>query len=128
MRDDSITVLLGLPELTVRDEEETAYGIRVRVEYRERAAECPGCGERTASVHSTRLQVRRVLHAIEKAGIIITQWPMKTGRPPCWRHGALTRCTTSATLSERTLPPAARYVIGRRWSVRRPVPGTHWLR
>jgi transposase len=59
VRDDSITVELGLPELRVRDEEETAYGIRVRVEYRERAAECPHCGERTTRVHSRRLQVKR---------------------------------------------------------------------
>ena len=58
MRDDCITVLLGLPQLRVRDEEETDYGIRVRVGYRERAVECPGCGERTASVHIRRLQVK----------------------------------------------------------------------
>jgi len=32
VRDDSITVLLGLPELRVRDEEERDYGIRVQVE------------------------------------------------------------------------------------------------
>lgn len=59
MQDDSITVLLGLPELRVRGEEETAYGIRVQVEYRERVVECPGCGERTARVHSRKLQVKR---------------------------------------------------------------------
>jgi transposase len=59
VRDDSITVLLGLPELRVGDEEETEWGIRVWVEYRERAVECPGCGERTARVHSRRLQVKR---------------------------------------------------------------------
>jgi len=59
VRDDSITVLLGLPELRVRDEEETAYGIRVQVEYRERVVECVDCGERTARVHSRRLQVKR---------------------------------------------------------------------
>jgi len=59
VRDDSITVLLGLPELRVRDEDEADYGIRVQVEYRERAVECPDCGERTASVHSRRLQVKR---------------------------------------------------------------------
>ncbi len=59
MRDDSITVELGLPELRVRDEEETAYGIRVQVEYRQKGVGCPGCGGRTAGVHSRRLQVRR---------------------------------------------------------------------
>jgi len=53
--DDSITVLLGLPELSVRDEEETDYGIRVRVEYRERAAERPGCGESEFRGHYTCL-------------------------------------------------------------------------
>ena len=59
MRDDSITVLLGLPGLRVQGEEETTYGIRVQVEYRERVVECPCCGERTARVHSRRLQVKR---------------------------------------------------------------------
>jgi len=50
---------LGLPALRVRAEEETDYGIRVRVEYRVEEVECPGCGERTARVHSRRLQVKR---------------------------------------------------------------------
>ena len=66
MRDDSITVLLGLPELRVRDEEETDYGIRVQVEYRASEAICPGCGERTARVHSRRVQVKRDLRLWQK--------------------------------------------------------------
>ena len=58
MRDDCITVLLGLPELRVRDEEETECGSRVQVEYWVGEAECPGRGERTARVRSLRLQVK----------------------------------------------------------------------
>jgi len=59
VRDDCITVLLGLPELRVSCEEETDYGIRVQVEYRKEEVECPGCGGMTARVHSRRLQVKR---------------------------------------------------------------------
>ncbi len=66
MRDDSITVLLGLPELRVRDEEETDYGIRVQVEYRESEALCPGCGEMTARVYSRRAHVKRDLRLWQK--------------------------------------------------------------
>ena len=36
MCEDSITVILGLPELSVRGKEETHYAIRVKREYRER--------------------------------------------------------------------------------------------
>jgi transposase len=66
VRDDSITVWLGLPELRVRGEEETEYGISVRVEYRENEATCPRCGERTARVHSRREQVKRDLGLWQK--------------------------------------------------------------
>jgi len=66
VRDDSITVLLGLPELRVKDEEETDCGIRVQVEYRVSEAMCPGCGEMTARVHSRRLQVKRDLRLWQK--------------------------------------------------------------
>ncbi len=59
MRDDCITVALGLRELRVRDEEETDWGIKVQVEYRVRDAECPECGEKTARVHSRKVQVKR---------------------------------------------------------------------
>ena len=59
MRDDSITVLLRLPELMVRDEDETDCGIKVLVEYRGNEVECPLCGEMTASVHGRRVQTKR---------------------------------------------------------------------
>ncbi len=59
MRDDCITVLLRLPELRVRGQVETDYGIRVQVEYRASDTECPSCGERTERVHSRRVQVKR---------------------------------------------------------------------
>ncbi len=58
MRDNSITALLGLPELRLREEEETEYGIKGPVEFRGSDAECPYCGERTARVHSRKLQVK----------------------------------------------------------------------
>ena len=66
MRDDCITVLLRLPELRVRDQEETDYSIRVEVEYRTSDAECPFFGERTARVHSRRMQVKRDLRLWHK--------------------------------------------------------------
>lgn len=66
MRDDCITVLLQLPELRVREEEETEYGIRVGVEYRKGEVECPCCGERTARVHSRRLQAKRDIRVWDK--------------------------------------------------------------
>jgi transposase len=66
VHDDSITVLLRLPELRVRDQEETDYGIRVQVEYRVREVQCPGCGERTERVHSRRVQVKRDLRLWQK--------------------------------------------------------------
>jgi len=66
VRDDSITVLLGLSELRVRAEEETDYGIRVEVEYRVKEVVCPRCGERTAKVHGRRLQVKRDLRLWQK--------------------------------------------------------------
>ena len=59
MRDDCITVLLGLPELRVKGEEETDWGIKVQVEYREAQVTCPWCGEVTRRVHSRRMQVKR---------------------------------------------------------------------
>lgn len=66
MRDDSITVLLGLPALRVRAEDETDYGIRVEVEYRGREMACPRCGEMTGRVHSRRVQVKRDRRLWEK--------------------------------------------------------------
>jgi len=59
VRDDGITVALGLRELRVRGEDETDYGIRVEVEYRGREVACPCCGEKTGRVHSRRVQVNR---------------------------------------------------------------------
>jgi len=59
VRDDCITIALGLPEVRVIGEEEKATEIRVEVEYRARSAICPRCGRGTAKVHSTNLQNKR---------------------------------------------------------------------
>jgi transposase len=59
VRDDCITVLLGLPELRVKGEEETDHWIGVQVEYRVREVPCPWCGEMTGRVHSRRTQMKR---------------------------------------------------------------------
>ena len=66
MRDDSITVLLGLPELRVRGEEETEQWIGVQVEYRAQEVQCPWCGEMTGSVHSRRTQMKRDMRLWQK--------------------------------------------------------------
>jgi len=57
--DDCITIALGLPEVRVVREEETATEISVEVVYRARSAPCPRCGQRTHKVHSTRAQWKR---------------------------------------------------------------------
>ena len=59
MQDDCITIALGLPEVRVIREEETASEVRVEVEYRRRWASCPRCGQQTPKVHSTRPQRKR---------------------------------------------------------------------
>jgi len=57
--DDCITIALGLPEVWVVREEETAKEITVEVAYRARSAPCPRCGQRTPKVHSTKAQWKR---------------------------------------------------------------------
>ena len=59
MRDDCITIALGLPEVKVIREEETEREIRVEVMYRTRSIPCPHCGQRTPKVHSTKAQCKR---------------------------------------------------------------------
>ena len=59
MQDDSITILLGLPEVRVVGQEETETEINVEVTYRAESAVCPRCGRETAKVHSTRPQPKR---------------------------------------------------------------------
>lgn len=59
MQDDCITIALGLPEVRVIREEETATEIMVEVRYRRRWAPCPRCGQETPKVHSTRIQRKR---------------------------------------------------------------------
>ena len=66
MRDDCITVLLGLSELRVRGEEESEHWIRVQVEYRAGEAPCPWCGAMTGKVHSRRVQVKRDMRLWQK--------------------------------------------------------------
>jgi len=59
VRDDCITVALRLPEVQVVRVEETEESITVEVRYRATSAPCPGCGQWTPKVHSTRLQRKR---------------------------------------------------------------------
>jgi transposase len=59
VRDDCIIIALGLPEVRVVREEEMAREIVVEVIYRAESAVCPGCGQQTPKVHSTRLQRKR---------------------------------------------------------------------
>ena len=59
MRDDCITIALGLPEVRVVREEETETEITVEVGYRAESAACPRCGQGTPKVHSTRRQRKR---------------------------------------------------------------------
>lgn len=59
MRDDCITIALGLPEVRVVREQETEKEIRVEVMYRAQSASCPRCGRRTPKVHSVRSQRKR---------------------------------------------------------------------
>ena len=66
MRDDCITIALGLPEVRVIREEETATEITVEVGYRRQWLTCPYCGRRTAKVHSTRPQRKRDRRLWEK--------------------------------------------------------------
>jgi transposase len=66
VRDDCITVLLGLPELRVSGEEETDHWIGVQVEYRAREVPCPWCGEMTGKVHSRRTQMKRDMRLWQK--------------------------------------------------------------
>ncbi len=54
----TITVLLGLSKLRVRDKEESDHWIRVQVEYRAGEVPCRWCGERTGRVHSRKLQLK----------------------------------------------------------------------
>ncbi len=58
MRDDCITITLGLPDVRVIREEETAREIRVEIIYRRESAPCPRCGMRSAKMHSIRGQVK----------------------------------------------------------------------
>jgi transposase len=54
VRDDCITIALGLPEVRVIREKETEEEIKVEVEYRARSAICPRCGQKTPKVHPSQ--------------------------------------------------------------------------
>jgi transposase len=56
VRDDCISVRLGMPELRVLWQEELRDRFEVRVMYRREAVECPRCGEITAKEHDRREQ------------------------------------------------------------------------
>jgi transposase len=59
VRDDCITIALGLPEVRVTGEKETATEIAVEVEYRAKEVTCPRCRHRTSKVHSVNVQTKR---------------------------------------------------------------------
>lgn len=59
MRDDCITINLGLPAVRVVREEEREQEIIVEVRYRVTRAACPSCGHQTGKVHSTSRQWKR---------------------------------------------------------------------
>lgn len=56
MRDDCITITLGLPEVRVLREEEGEQEILVEIQYRADRVGCPGCGQETGRVHSVQRQ------------------------------------------------------------------------
>lgn len=56
MRDDCITIELGLPEVRVVREEEREHEIIVEVQYRTARAVCLRCGQETSRVHSVQRQ------------------------------------------------------------------------
>ena len=56
MRDDCISVRLGIPELRILWQEELDDRFEVRVMYRRETATCPRCGEVTAREHDRREQ------------------------------------------------------------------------
>jgi transposase len=59
MRDDCITINLGLPAVRVVREEEREQEIIVEVRYRVTKATCPRCGHQAGKVHSTSRQWKR---------------------------------------------------------------------
>ncbi len=59
MRDDCMTVLLGLEELAVLEHDELKDRIEVVVRYRRRGERCPRCGSWMEKVHSTSRQRKR---------------------------------------------------------------------
>ena len=56
MRDDCISVRLGIPELKILWQEELGDRFEVRVMYRREAVTCPRCGEVTTKEHDRREQ------------------------------------------------------------------------
>jgi len=56
VRDDSISVRLGIPELRVVDQKELGDRFEVRVMYRREYATCPRCGIGSSKEHDRRVQ------------------------------------------------------------------------
>ena len=71
MRDDCITIRLGLPELRVLRMAEGDQEIVVEVAYRACSAPCPACGQETRRVHSTRRQWKRDRRLRDKAVFLL---------------------------------------------------------
>jgi len=83
VRDDCITIELGLPELRVIAQDETADAIRVEVQYRTEKGTCPRCGRQTPKVHSVRAQRKRDRRLWDKAVVLI----LYKRRFRCWQCG-----------------------------------------
>ena len=83
MRDDCITIELGLPELRVIAQEESADAIRVVVMYRAEKGTCPRCGRPTPKVHSVRAQRKRDRRLWDKSVVLI----LHKRRFRCWQCG-----------------------------------------
>ena len=83
MRDDCITIELGLPGLRVMGQEETAEVIRVAVQYRTERGRCPRCGRETPTVHRVRVQRKRDRRLGEKAVVLL----LHKRRFRCWQCG-----------------------------------------
>ena len=71
MRDDCITIELGLPGVRVIREEENGQEIVVDVQYRAVSASCPHCGRKTPKVHSVRSQRKRDRRLGDKAVYLV---------------------------------------------------------
>ncbi len=83
MRDDCITIELGVPDLRVVRQEETADEVRLEVQYRTERGTCPRCGRATPKVHSVRAQRKRDRRLWDKVVVLV----LHKRRFRCWACG-----------------------------------------